>query len=64
MHSIGWREVDYTAMPGIRQVRDFTIMLLPEHIARWKEDPDGRFEVKSSANQNALAALGQFYPSL
>lgn len=64
MPTIGWRDVAHTKVTGPVRFRSVTVHIGAEHVARWTEDPDGRFKVKSSSSDPTRAELGTFYPSL
>ena len=64
MLTIGWRDVEFGEAPGLVRFRDLMVTLKAEHIARWKDDPDGRFQLRLNAQGTETAELEKFYPSL
>lgn len=64
MPTIGWHDVSCTESTGPVQFRSFTVHIAPEHVARWKSDPDGRFKLRVSTLDPMRAELEKFYPSL
>jgi hypothetical protein len=64
MPTMGWRDAAFTEASGPVRFRNVTVQIGPQHLARWKDDPDGRFGVTPSAVDPTKAELGKFYPSL
>jgi hypothetical protein len=66
MHTVRWTDIDCIESAGEFTYRDMTLAVGPHQIARWKDDPDGRFALSVSASPDGRkkAALVKFYPSL
>ena len=64
MPTIGWRDVAHAEISGPVRFRSLTVQIRPEHLAMWKDDPDGRFSVRLSSSDPTRGELGKFYPSL
>lgn len=64
MPTISWKDVAFTEKPGQFCLRERTVLIEPEHVARWKGDPDGRFSFSAPAHGDMPAQLVRFYPSL
>lgn len=66
MRTIRWNDVGFTEAAGEIAFQDMMLAVGPSQIARWKDDPDGRFalSVSPSADGRKRAALVKFYPSL
>lgn len=64
MSTIAWRDAAYTEASGPVRFRNLTVHIGPQHVAQWKDDPDGRFGVKPSTVDPTKAELGRFFPSL
>ncbi len=45
MFAIRWSDVGYAEEPGEQQIEALTITVEQEHIARWKADPEGIWEI-------------------
>jgi hypothetical protein len=63
MQTVSWRDVAHAKTPGPVSFGDYSLDLRTEDIARWVEDPDGRFKLVVSETL-PQAKLGMFYPSL
>jgi hypothetical protein len=64
MSTVSWKDVDFTETAGPASFGDLTLTLTDEHIARCKEDPDGRYAVMPAPEGVSPVDLGKFYPSL
>ena len=64
MSTVSWKDVAFTETPGPTSFGELTFTLKDEHIARWKEDPDGRHAVMPTPEGVSPVDLGKFYPSL
>ena len=64
MTTIGWRDVACTELTGPIEVDALTFHIAPEHLALWRDDPDGRFKLETDGKPEGHAILGKFYPSL
>lgn len=64
MSTVSWKDVDFTETAGSASFRDQTLTIKDEHIAQWKEDPDGRYAVMPAPEGVSPVDLGKFYPSL
>ena len=66
MRTIRWTDVGCTEAVGEVAFQDMMLAVGPHQIARWKDDPDGRFalSVHSLSDGRKRAALSKFYPSL
>ena len=62
MTTLGWDNIKFAETPGLVRFRELLVSIGPEHIARWKDDPDGRFQLKYVSA--GTAELEKFYPSL
>ena len=66
MRTVRWKDVGFTEAAGEIAFSDMMLAVGPSQIARWKEDPDGRFALSVNAGSDGRkrAALSKFYPSL
>ncbi|WP_188913137.1 hypothetical protein [Aureimonas endophytica] len=64
MPTIGWRDVAHVEVTGPVRFRSMTVQIRSEHVARWRDDPDGRFNVHASSADPTVGELGKFFPSL
>jgi hypothetical protein len=64
MSTISWKDVTFTETAGPIRHGDVTLNVTENHIARWKEDPDGRYAVIAAPDDASPVDLGKFYPSL
>ena len=64
MSTVGWKDLAFTQTPGPTSFGDHMLVVTEEHIARWKDDPDGRYAMMPSAESASPIDLGKFYPSL
>jgi len=64
MATVSWRDVAHAKVPGPVTVGDYSLELRSEDIARWVDDPDGRFKLLIGDARPQAARLGTFYPSL
>jgi hypothetical protein len=63
MLTIGWNDIARAKAPGSVTFRQYSLAIGEADIARWEDDPDGRFKLVTS-DDPATARLGTFYPSL
>ena len=64
MPTIGWNDIAFGDAPGQIRFREFLVSITAEHIARWKDDPDGRYRLKLLSETARTAEPEKFYPSL
>ena len=64
MSTVSWKDVAFTETAGPASFGDQTLTIRDEHIARWRDDPDGRYAVTPSPEGVSPVDLGKFYPSL
>lgn len=66
MRTIRWTDIGFTENTGEIAYNDMVLAVEPNQIARWKDDPEGRFalSVQAAADGRKRAALSKFYPSL
>ncbi|GGD28504.1 hypothetical protein [Aureimonas glaciei] len=64
MSTVSWKDVTFTETAGPICRGDVTLDITEDHIARWKEDPDGRYAVMAVSDYVSPVELGKFYPSL
>lgn len=66
MPTIRWNDIGFTEKTGEIAYNDMILAVEPNQIARWKDDPEGRFalSVQAAADGRKRAALSKFYPSL
>ncbi|WP_056499841.1 hypothetical protein [Aureimonas sp. Leaf454] len=64
MRTIGWGDVNHMRDTGAALVENEIVAINGENIAKWMDDPDGRFEVRAANGNGEPASLGRFCPSL
>ena len=64
MPTLGWDSIGFSEAPGQVRFRDFIVSITEKHIARWKDDPDGRFKLRLTSEAANTAEPEKFYPSL
>lgn len=66
MRTVRWIDVGFTEAAGEIAFHDMMLAVGPSQIARWRDDPDGRFALSTSHGPDGRkrAALSKFYPSL
>jgi len=64
MQTVSWKDISYTEVAGPTSFGNLALRITDEHIARWKEDPDGRYAVMPAPEGVSPVDLGKFYPSL
>jgi hypothetical protein len=64
MSTVSWKDLAFTETAGPATFGDWTLTVKDEHIARWKEDPDGRYAVMATPDGVSPVDLGRFFPSL
>ena len=67
MIAVCWADVGCPNEPGEREVAGITVVIGWEHIEKWKEDPDGVWEVEkvspSRAGLGRRYTLDQWHPT-
>ncbi len=64
MSLITWRDTEFVEEEGAIRFRGQLILIRKEHIDRWREDRDGRFQLDPVGSDQEAAELGKFFPSL
>jgi hypothetical protein len=65
MIAIRWADVGYPSEPGEREFAGITLRVEADHIAKWREDPDGIWEIEnaSSSASSRRYTLDRWHPS-
>jgi hypothetical protein len=67
MLAVNWAEVGCPSEAGEREIAGVVVMIEWDHIARWKEDPDGVWEVQevksSQPDREPPYTLDQWHPT-
>jgi hypothetical protein len=67
MIAVNWADVGCPTEAGEREVAGLVVMIQWDHIARWREDPDGIWEVQevkaSQADREPPYTLDQWHPT-
>ncbi len=67
MLAIRWSDVGCAEEPGEQQIEALTITVEQEHIARWKADPEGIWEITKvhtgEQNPNDRWVLTRWHPA-
>jgi hypothetical protein len=63
MSTVTWKDLEFASVPGAINFRDRLLNVGEDHIARWQEDPDGRYSLKQST-EGSDPQLDRFFPSL